>query len=342
MMGRRNALRAIFIAVFLAVASLTGCAGPSWQFIVTGDSRGDNKGVNTVILGELAAEAVKKQVDFVLFSGDLVYGRANQAEMESELKTWRDIMQPIYDAGIGVYVVRGNHDLGEPPGVTAWNNVFKDKYSMPANGPAGEKNLTYSFKHKNAFVVGVDEYVRLRRVNQQWLDAQFAANTEPHIFVFGHEPAFKTMHKDCLDNYAAERDMFWASIEKAGGRTYFCGHDHFYNHARVDDDGDPNNDIHQYIIGTAGAPLYDWSGKYDGENSGYTVKSIYHSKEYGYCLVEIDGLDVTVTWIERVGAGKYKAREVWSYTAAVPSCESGKAGKGTGNILESPAKTADY
>jgi hypothetical protein len=86
---------------------------------------------------------------------------------------------------------------------------------------------------------------------------------------------------------------------------------------------------------TAGAPLYDWSGKYDGENSSYTVKGIYHSKEYGYCLVKIDGLDVTVTWMERVGAGKsardkadkYKAREVWSYTAPLLSCESKKWGQ---------------
>ena len=334
-MRRRNALRVVFISVFLAVVSLTGCADSSscsakryaeqrWRFIVTGDSRGNDNGVNMAILGELAAEVVRKQVDFVLLSGDLVNGGIDQAALESQLKTWRDTMQPVYDAGIGVYVVRGNHDLGEPPGVTAWNNVFKDKFSLPGNGPAGEKNLTYSVRHKNAFIVGVDEYVRLRRVNQSWLDAQFAANTKPHVFVFGHEPAFKAEHKDCLDDYAAERDMFWASIEKAGGRTYFCGHDHFYNHARVDDDGDPNNDIHQYIIGTAGAALYNWSGDYDGENSGYTVKGIYHSKEYGYCLVEIDGLDVTVTWMERVGAGKsarhkadkYKAREVWSYTAA--------------------------
>jgi len=49
------------------------------------------------------------------------------------------------------------------------------------------------------------------------------------------------------------------------------------------------------------------------------VENICHSKEYGYCLVEIDGLNVTVTWMERVGAGKYKARDVWSYTASVPS-----------------------
>ncbi len=344
-MRQRSALRVVSISAFLAIVSLTASAGePSWRFIVTGDSRGNNNSnsMNTAILGELATEIVKKQVDFVLFSGDLVNGRIDQAELESQLKTWRDTMQPVYDAGIGVYVVRGNHDLGEPTGVTAWNNVFKDKFSLPANGPAGEKNLTYSVRHKNAFIVGVDEYVRTQRVNQTWLDAQFAVNTEPHVFVFGHIPAFEVRHEGCLDVNVASRDMFWASIEKAGGRTYFCGHDHFYNHARVDDDGDPNNDIHQYIIGTAGAPLYDWLGDYDGENSGYTVKGIYHSKEYGYCLVKIDGLDVTVTWMERVGAGKYKAREVWSYTAAVPFCESGKAGKDTGNILESPVKTADY
>jgi len=340
-MRRRNGLRVVFISVFLVIISLGGSAAePSWRFIVTGDSRGNDNGVNTVIMGELAAEIVKKQVDFVLFSGDLVQANVDQAAMDSQLKTWRDTMQPVYDAGIGVYAVRGNHDIDCPQKDTSWNNIFKGKYAMPNNGPAGEKNMTYSFRHKNAFVVGLDNYgqpgyTELHRVNQEWLDAQFAANTEPHVFVFGHEPAFKANHENCLDNHMTERDMFWASIEKAGGRTYFCSHDHFYDHARVDDDGDPNNDIHQFIAGTAGAPFYDWSGKYDGENSSYTVKGIYHSKEYGYCLVEIDGLDVTVTWMERVGAGKsarhkadkYKAREVWSYTAPLLSCESKKGGQ---------------
>jgi predicted phosphodiesterase len=333
-MRRRNRLRAVFIAIFLAIVSLTVSAGePSWRFIVTSDSQGKNpsNSMNTAILSELAAEIVKKRVDFVLFCGDLVYGCVDQVKLESQFKTWRDTMQPVYDAGIGVYVVRGNHDVGDPPGTTAWNNVFKDKFTLPANGPAGEKNLTYSFRHKNAFVVGIDEYVRLRQVNQEWLDTQFAANTNPHVFVFGHIPAFKTSYKDCLYDYMVKRDMFWASIEKGGGRTYFCGHDHFYNHARVDDDGDPNNDIHQYIIGTAGAPLYDWQGNYE-KNWGCTVKGIYHSKNYGYCLVEIDGLDVTVTWMERVGAGKYEARDVWNYTATVPSRKGEKASEEGGNI----------
>jgi len=343
-MRQRNTLRVVLIYFFLAIVSLAGSAAePSWQFIVTGDSRSKNDVVNTVIMGELAAEAVKKKVDFVLFSGDLVQGHVDQPTMDSQLKKWRDTMQPVYDAGIGVYAVRGNHDVDCPQKDTSWNNVFKDKYSMPDNGPAGEKNVTYSFKHKNAFVVGVDEYVQPGHVTSQlWLDAQFAANTEPHVFVFGHIPAFKAKHENCLDNYPAERDKFWASIKKAGGQTYFCGHDHFYNHARIDDDGDPNNDIHQFIAATAGAPLYDWLGKYDGENSGYTVKGLYHSKEYGYCIVKVDGLNATVTWMERVGAGKYIAKDVWSYTASVPSLKGEEAGKNTGNALKSPTKTVDY
>jgi 3',5'-cyclic AMP phosphodiesterase CpdA len=314
---RENGLKVVFVSLFLAVSFLTGCAAPQWRFIVTGDSRsrGGDNGVNIAILSELAAEIAKRQVDFAVFSGDLVNGYVDQMALESQLNTWRNIMQPVYDAGIGVYVVRGNHDVGDPAGVTAWNNVFKDEFALPDNGPADEKNLTYSIMHKNAFIVAVDQYVRPRRVNQEWLDSQFASNTNPHIFVFGHEPAFKVLHKDCLDDYPADRDAFWAGIENAGGRTYFCGHDHFYNHARVDNDGDPGNDIHQYLVGTAGAPLYDWLGSYDGDNSNYTVEKIYHAKEYGYVLVEISALDATLTWMERTGAGKYKAKEVWSYTA---------------------------
>jgi hypothetical protein len=255
-------------------------------------------------------------VDFVLISGDLVSGYNEQAALESQLNTWLKTMQPVYDAGIGVYPVRGNHDVGDPPGVSAWNNVFKGEFGLLENGPVGEKNLTYSFTHKNALIIGLDQYVTTRRVNQTWFDSQFTANTQPHIFVFGHEPAFKTQHNACLDDYPADRDAFWASIERAGGRTYFCGHDHFYNHSRVDDDGEPSNDIHQYIVGTAGAPLRDWPGDYDGVNNKYTVENVYHASKYGYVLVEIDGLDVTLTWFERVGTGEYKAKEVWSYTAA--------------------------
>jgi hypothetical protein len=137
--------------------------------------------------------------------------------------------------------------------------------------------------------------------------------------VAGHELAFRALPRECLDYYPADRDAFWASIKNAGGRTYFCGHDHFYDHARIDDgDGDPDNDIHQYVIGTAGAYLYTWSPPYDGNNSDYIVEQIYHAERYGYVLVEVNDLDVTLTWMQRntndlSTDGVYEPNDVWSY-----------------------------
>jgi hypothetical protein len=210
-------------------------------------------------------------------------------------------MQPVYDAGIGVYPIRGNHDIGSPAGTTAWNTVFSGAYAVPQNGPAGEVGLTYSAAHKNVFVLALDEYTNSMRVNQTWVDAQLAANTRPHVFAFGHVPAFKVDHADCLDDYAAQRDAFWASLKNAGCRVYACGHDHFYDHAVVDDlDGDPDNNIHQYLVGTAGAPLRGWSPPYNGANSGMTVEQWHHRKQFGYVLAEVlDDVNVRMVWYER-------------------------------------------
>ena len=81
---------------------------------------------------------------------------------------------------------------------------------------------------------------------------------------------------------------------------YFCGHDHFFNHAQVDDgDDNPDNDVHQLVVATAGAPGYAWCPPYVGDNSYFDVIPVYHAERYGYVLVEIDGLDVTATWMER-------------------------------------------
>ncbi len=307
-------LRVVFVAV-LGLSPWASFAQTPWRFIATGDSRGGDNGVNTTILSEIAIEIVNQDAEFVVFPGDLVNGYVNQAALESQLITWRDTMQPVYDAGIGVYAVRGNHDVGSPGGVTAWNNVFSGAYALPGNGPAGEVNLTYSVTHRNVFVLGLDQYITSHRVNQAWIDVQLAGNSRPHVFAFGHEPAFKAQHSDCLDDFPANRDVFWASLRDVGGRTYFAGHDHFYDRARVNDgDGNPDNDLHQLIVGTAGAPLRAWAPPYNGNNSGMTIEQQHYAQQYGYVVVEIDGRDVSMTWMERVGAGNYAARDVWEYT----------------------------
>lgn len=338
-------MKFLHTALLVTVLCSVSFADAPWSFIITADSRGSDDGINRTILGELATEIMGHSVDFVLFPGDLVsgYAAADPAEFECQLRVWVEVMKPVYDANIPVYVGRGNHELGDVyssypyPGpepdpndndALRWLNVFgSDSYpdqKLPGNGPEGEQYMTYYVIHKNAFIACLDQYAGVRhtflhKVNQDWLDAQLAANTKPHIFVAGHEPAFRTLHTDCLDNHPDSRDAFWTSIGSAGARTYLCGHDHFYDHARIDDgDGDPNNDIHQYIVGSAGAPLYTWSPPYAGNKTDYSVEQWHHSRRYGYVLVEVDGLEVTLTWMERNSndvsiTGVYEPNDVWSY-----------------------------
>ncbi|KKL56257.1 hypothetical protein LCGC14_2247220, partial [marine sediment metagenome] len=315
-------------------------SGAPVTFVVCGDTRGGDNGVNTTILAEIVAATIAEGVDFILLPGDLVTGSGTQSVLESQLTTWVSTMQPLYDAGIGVYPVRGNHDAGS---LAAWNSVFSGAYALPSNGPAGEENLTYSFTFDNVFVAATDQYVNRNRVNQTWLDEQFAANTQPHVFVFGHAPAFKVDHNDCLDDYPTERNAFWDSIVNAGGRSYFAGHDHFYDHARLDDiDGDPDNDVHQYIVGTGGAPIYS-GGPYDGDNGSWTPQGIKHEGQYGYVLVEVDGPTATLTWKHRTQAGVYET-DTDTFTYTLPPtmvCEDFNSGFALGSNVGSHADWYD-
>lgn len=313
-----------------------------WKFAVISDTQGDNRERNNktcisdTVVQAIADDIVRENPDFVLVTGDLVNGwfRNGGTGYAVQYANWREAMKPVYQAKIRVYPVRGNHDSGperqalpplpshlEPPPDTpvllkkAFRDAFPEPY-IPKNGPAGEEGLTYSFTHKNAFIVGLDQYTGgQHKVNQDWLDRQLAGNRSPHIFVYGHEPAFEAVHKDNLAFYPKKRDLFWNSIGRAGGRVYFCGHDHFYNRAIVpDNDG---SQIRQIIAGTGGGALKTWSGAYKDVKR---VQGEYHSGDYhGYILVTLDGLRVTVVW--RVMARENGAviwRSLDSFTYIIP------------------------
>jgi hypothetical protein len=342
-MGRSGRDTILVLVAMVAVWAAPVAGG--WRFIVVGDSQGVYNGVNGPVLSELVGEILRQDVELVVFAGDLVAGPSRADEsFEGQLWEWVRIMGPVYNAGIDVYACRGNHEVRDMwdlapeayPDPTdnyalRWLAVFGSRnypdLMLPDNGPPNERHMTYSVGHKNALIVGLDEYGGMRHqrvhyVNQGWLDEELKRNTRPHVFVFGHEPAFRSFHWDCLDAHPERRDAFWRSLKRADGRVYFCGHDHYYDHAVVDDgDGDPANDIHQIIAGTGGGTFYTWTPPYDGNNTDFTVRQRYHARQHGYMLIEVDDLDVTVTWMERHQAdllwpGFYGPRDVWRYSVA--------------------------
>jgi hypothetical protein len=302
-----------------------------WTFAVISDTQGDNKdiagksGVNDTVLKVIAEDIVRENPDFILVAGDLVNGwfKNGGTDYAVQYANWKEVLRPVYAAGIRVYPIRGNHNDGperlalpplpanlEPPPGTpermkkAFREAFPESY-IPGNGPAGEEGFTYSFVHKNALIVGLDQYTGSQhKIHQDWLDRQLAENKSPHVFVNGHEPAFETNHKDNLAFFPKERDLFWDGIGKAGGRIYFCGHDHFYNRALILDSA--GNEIRQIIAGTGGGSLKTWVGKYADPR----VKGEFHDGDhYGYVLITVEGAKATLRW---KGFPKTDGPVVWS------------------------------
>jgi len=308
-------MKRLTLLLFILTAVLGRAGEESWKFVRISDTQADtsqwkttadHRLVNVQICGEIARAIVREKPDLVIVAGDLVTQGRGEA-----YKLWREVMAPVYQAGIQVYPVRGNHD--DSP--IAWKNTFGT--DIPANGPPGETGFTYFFTNKNALFVGMDVYIntnRLHRINQEWLDKIVAGNTLPHVFVYTHEPAFKLIHADCLGAYPEERNKFWATLKKAGARIYLCGHDHVFDHARIDDgDGNPGNDIHQYLGPPGGGIL----GKYDGTNEPYIPRRVFHEGSCGYIVGEVKGPDVKVVWKRRVNTNVFEEVESWSYTVPI-------------------------
>jgi len=310
-------------ATSLALPLLSSASADSWKFIVTGDDRAgsnrpeDHNGVNTVIMAEMAKAMVAEKPKFVLFSGDLVAGPKTDAEMESQLSTWLDLMKPVYDAGIKVYNIRGNHEMHVPHPEAVWRKMFVGPYAMPNNGPKGEEAMSFTVNYKNVLIVGLDEFqTEQLHVNQAWLNDVMKNKKQQHIFVYSHKMAFRSgHHDDGLEIDPASRDALVKSLIAAGSRTAFFGHDHLYDHLAVTAPGDPpSKTFHQFVIGTAGAPLVHGTND-PGNNSIWKVEKFKHIEDkYGYAVVEIDGPKVTITFKARTSPSVYEPADTFSYT----------------------------
>lgn len=338
---------AVVVTTLLALlpppsASAAGEPAPHYRFIVTGDGRsdrsprpGDGDGINQTVLKELVREVLRVKPLFVLFTGDLVYGSTNESSFRSQLRSWIGIMKPVYDAGIHVYPVRGNHDIYSANAEQAWRETFSGPYALPQNGPEGEKDMTYAAVESNALILGLDEWgSHPRAVNLAWLRKALDDHPQPVVLIMGHYMAFRSgQHKDNLDNNRFLRDRFIDLLLESGARVYFAGHDHLYDHERIHFDpatakarheGHPPGEIHQLVVGTAGAPFYQGTD-FDGDNGPWTIEHMKHIRNtWGYMLGEVNGLDVKLWFYGRTAPGVYAPMDSLRYRAG-----RGGAGGGT-------------
>jgi predicted MPP superfamily phosphohydrolase len=107
----------------------------------------------------------EKGIDLVLFPGDLIRGKKpylTTDEMSADLVQWKADMQPVLDAGIPVYYVRGNHDQyavtdptnpasGYDDALAIWNSVIAlpdgSVNPITMDTSTAYPGETYSFTH---------------------------------------------------------------------------------------------------------------------------------------------------------------------------------------------------
>jgi len=168
----------------------------------------------------------------------------------------RLIVQPSDSMAPEWHIVPGDFDETETTeedlylsGVTAW--AF-----APGNHDLAElQQANTSWDHENVHFVFLNEYCcgdgRICNHVYNWLVEDLSKNTQPAIFVIGHEPAFpENAHiGDSLDADRDERNRFWQLLSDYGVLAYICGHTHWFSTESVDG-------VLQIDVGNAGNPVH--------------------------------------------------------------------------------------
>ncbi len=336
-------LNACAVAAIILAGMTSAADEPEWRFIVVGDSPGtpdSASGISPYLANVAQAIANESpKVDFVLFPGDLISDiklpDTSPPTLEQQYANWFEAMAPIYDAGIPVYPVRGNHET-ETKGFGFSTNdpqPFLDAFAafsyIPSNGPADATRLTYSFQHKNCLVLGLDLYINAvpdpitgtvnPEVPQSWIDQQLASNQKPHVFAFGHTAIVQVSMNSIIarDSTMDMADAFFDSLLNAGSKVYFCGHDHFYNRSILERNG---KRLCQLLGGNGGASLELWNpGSYSSDYPACNISAqlAYHNQtSFGYCVVTVSSdssISTVVKFLDTPTAPAVTAFDAYSF-----------------------------
>jgi predicted phosphodiesterase len=255
---KKNAILNFCIIISLILLTVRPLSAAT-RFAVIGDTQGVTGGATAVsdtALSQIVQLVLKADppVQFVVTAGDLILGSSNTEIRLQQLLYWRSVVDPWYTSdflGLKVYPTAGNHDQENPVTyLDTWQAAFPE---LPDNGPKDAKKIVYSFDMGSChFVVlntSTPNIIKKHTVDTDWLAQDLKNNTQPIIFVFGHEPAFPTGRHvgTSLDVRAEKRDEFWKILANYGAKVYFCGHSHLYDHWIKDG-------VHQIITGSGGVP----------------------------------------------------------------------------------------
>lgn len=340
--GLTVAMHFPFLAPRRALAS-TG----AWKFGVMADTQwksaypnnGENPNSCAVsIINALNAQFIQHGCRFVIQVGDLIDVEAVNGVRT--LPTRANAAQALYDAGIGFFPLRGNHEgssiaSAEIPalfpqtqggGSYVYGACNFDSPILPATAtdPSGTrlKGLSYSFDFENVRCVLIDQFTRKDNTNYviggvsssnnnavdqvPWVDSVLSSRPSgSHAFVFSHKNMIGQNHKDVLFGAnltanATARDEFISSLQANGVRYQLGGHDHMH-HRSIVKTSNGQASISQIICSSNSYKFYIPQAGDDGRETPLQQELF----TVGYYIFTIDGPRVYVDFYSSSHGSNY-------------------------------------
>jgi len=269
-------LRNAACGLLFTLAATSTASAAAWKFGVMNDTQwtcaADPAGANPnhvakSIIDQITPQFINAGVKFVIQVGDLTENGA-----DADIATRAAAAQPLYNAGIGFFPMRGNHETytsGNNYGITAMQSNFPQTQcqgnhlfgatncSSPAI--ADLQGLSYTFDYgdsgNDARFLVIDPWVTPTKniapgngynygysigEQQEWISNRVDKTTRgvKHAFVFSHQPLIAENHQDSpFQGYTnANPDMqnaFFASLMNNDIKYYISGHDHIHQRSAV-------------------------------------------------------------------------------------------------------------
>jgi hypothetical protein len=326
-------------------------SGTAWKFGVMSDTQWKssypNNGENPMscavsIINALNQQFIHHDVRFAIQVGDL-------CDVESvggvrSLPTRQAAAEALYNAGIGFFPLRGNHE-SSATAATEMPTLFpqmkgQGSYLFGARNIASPSalpqlaGLSYSFDYENVRCVMIDQFTRPDGYNVpssegsynanttdqlEWIDSALSSrDTGSHAFVFSHKNLIGQNHKDnlfgkTLDSNLAARDTFITSLENNGVRYQLGGHDHMHNRSIIKTE-DLQHSVGQIITSSNSYKFYTPVNGDDGRE----IELSQELYSIGYYIFTVDGPRVTVDFYSKSNGSDYGTSSLYASPLEMP------------------------
>ena len=180
----------------------------------------------------------------------------------------------------------GNHDMGTEHGAPYYD------YFGAAAGPRGKG--WYSYDLEGWHVVVLNSEVAMDSASEQlaWLRGDLQLHHPRCTLAYMHRPRFSSgKHGDSERTKAAFRALYDGGVD-----VLLSGHEHVYERfAPQDPEGrpDPARGVRQFVVGTGGAPFYDFHERLDPNSQVHqnhvhgVLRLVFHPDGYDWEFVGV-------------------------------------------------------